>query len=373
MSLPQGTRAHNFNPKAMKRIYPIIIMLLTCLSFATAQELQRDVLKQIFDSKKAHFDSLDYGIVGLYKDVQGAIHKSVLGYAAPRVKMTADRVFNIGSLTKTFTAVLILQEVEKGTLHLADTLGKFFDPELVNTQNIDPGISVENLLRHTSGLGEVIIDTIVNECFMNPYCDYNNPVQFNHIPSPVSKKNERYEYCNTNYILLGNILEQLNDKPYADLVRERVFAPCGMKNAFTYFSKSIPHAAHPVYEGEDLFEFANFRFYACYGFSAGGLASDIDGLSRFFDCLYSGKLFEHRETLDLMTSFNNKIGIGLTLLEIPGKTTTRYYGHDGDNLSFKCRNYYNPDTKEQLIFLVNQYGEKELFKITNEILRELVK
>lgn len=97
-------------------------------------------------------------------------------------------------------------------------------------------------------------------------------------------------------------------------------------------------------------------------------------LKKFFDFLYSGKLFANPKTLDLMTSFQNKIGIGLTLTEIPTKSrNTRYYGHDGDNLSFKCRNYYNPSTNEQLIFLTNQYGEKELFKITNEIIKELTK
>lgn len=48
-----------------------------------------------------------------------------------------------------------------------------------------------------------------------------------------------------------------------------------MKNSFTYFSKSIPNAAHPIYDGKDLFEFANFRFYSYYGYSAGGLASNV--------------------------------------------------------------------------------------------------
>lgn len=138
--------------------------------------------------------------------------------------MTSDKIFNIGSLTKTFTAVLILQEIEKGELNLTDTVGKILNLQLVNTQNIDLSITIENLLRHTSGLGEVIIGTFVNECFVNPYCEYNNPVQFNHIPKPTTKKNEQYEYCNTNYILLGNILELINDKPYSELVQERIFS-----------------------------------------------------------------------------------------------------------------------------------------------------
>src|SRR5690606_1645926 len=122
------------------------------------------------------FDTLDYGIVGFYRDREGVVHTAAAGWAAPGEKMTADRIFNIGSLTKTFTAVLILQEIEKGNLRLTDTIGRFFRPDEVNTRHLDLTITIENLLRHTSGLGELIVDTIVNDCFMNPYCPYNNPL-----------------------------------------------------------------------------------------------------------------------------------------------------------------------------------------------------
>lgn len=327
-------------------------------------------LGRVFIKHENDFAGLDYGVVALYRDRSGHVYKSAAGWAAPKQKMTADKVFNIGSLTKMFTAVLVLQDVENGRLRMNDSIGKFFTRESVNNPNVDLSITVGQLLRQRSGLGEVIVDTIVNQCFQDALDPFNNSCQLGNIPAPTGRKGEKYEYCNTNYLLLGNILELINDRPYDVLLNERIFRPCGMINSYSYFSKTIPDAVHPMYEGRDLFDLLNFRFFRYYNFSAGCISSTLDDLLSFFNHLYNNNTLLKPGTFLEMTSFEDGKGMGIELYtaKLPGGRSLRLYGHDGDNLSFKCRNYYDPETREQIIFLSNCYGEKMIRKMTNELL-----
>lgn len=365
----------------MRKMLLSIITIFTLLNIGCAQNKNQQFkppLKSVFDTYRNKFDTLDYGVIALYKNKQGEIYKDSMGWSAPNIKMTTDKVFNIGSTTKTFIAVLILQEIEKGTLSLNDTLAKFFPPGFVDTSNLDLGITIENLLMHTSGLGEVAIDSMVNPAFDNPYSKYNNAIKFDFLPKPRGPKNSQPDYCSTNYILLGNILTVINDKPYSEILKERIFKACDMEHSYAYFSKSIPNVAHPFFKGEDLFPYVNFRFYLFNNFSTGSISSTLDDLNKFFSYLYSGKFFKNKKMLNLMMTYGDKSydGMGLSIEKkiIKGKDTIQFYGHAGDNLSFTSRNYYNPETGEQVIILTNEFITNEDFlpEFIDELLEKLV-
>lgn len=329
-------------------------------NFCFAQNILEKVMNKYSDSLKFK----NYGMVGFYK-TKNKIQKFAVGYSAPSEKMTTDKVFNIGSLTKTFTAVLILQEVEKGNLKLNDSLKLFFPQELCQNKNVDLNITIEQLLRHRSGLGEVLVDSLANKSFGNPYFEYNYTFLFNKIPKPASKPNTEYKYCNTNYILLGYILEIINDKPYSEILKERIFEPCSMKNHYAYYSKNIKNIAHPIYNNEDLSDIGFFQFYKNFSFSAGGISSNSDDLYKFFTALYEYKLISIK-TFSKMTDFGKeKYGLGLEKYTINNKT---YFGHPGDNISFATRNYYNPQTKDLLILMSNNYKDTYIGKVVKDIL-----
>ena len=280
--------------------------------------------------------------------------------------MNENQVFNIGSLTKTFTAVLIMQEVEKGNIQLNDSLNIYFPKEFCENDNVDLGITIEQLLRHRSGLGEVVNDSLFNKAFGNPYFDYNYSFLFNKIPKPTSEPNSKYQYSNTNYILLGYILEVVNDKPYAEILKERIFAPLKMKNSYAYYSKNIKNVAHPILFGEDLSESGFFKYYQSYLFSAGAISSNTNDLYNFFKALYNYKLVS-RESFEKMISFGKEgYGMGLQKQVVDGKV---YLGHGGDNISFKIRNFYDAKTKNLLILISNQYKDKYIMKVANQILQ----
>lgn len=345
-----------------KKRHLFLILFFVISNFCFGQNSFKNAILKYKDSITAK----NYGLVGLHKK-NNKVEKIAIGIATSDEKMTTDKVFNIGSLTKTFTAVLTLQEVEKGNIKLSDSLKKYFPLDFCKNENVDLDITIEQLLCHRSGLGEIVVDTLVNQASADPYFEYNYTFLFNKIPKPISKPNTTYKYCNTNYILLGYILELVNDKPYSEILRERIFSPCNMTNSYSYYSKNIKNVAHPMFKGDDLSDTVFFRYYQNFGFSAGGISSDLDDLNQFFTNLYNYKLIS-KKSFDQMTDFGTgKYGLGLEKYMINNEI---YYGHAGDNLSFSVRNYYNPKTKDLYILMVNQFNGSYISKAVSEIFKK---
>ena len=191
---------------------------------------EKNKFQEIMNIYSDSLKSKKYGIVNLTK-TKTKIFTSQIGWSSLTEKMTSDKVFNIGSLTKMFTSILVLQEIEKGNLKLNDTIGKYF----LKNKNVDSKITIEQLLRHKSGLGEIVVDTILSKSFEDVDYIYNHNYLYNYIPVKQFEKGQRFVYTNTNFQLLGYILEKINDKPYSKIVEERIFEPCKMKNSYTYF------------------------------------------------------------------------------------------------------------------------------------------
>jgi len=301
-----------------------------------------------------------YGMAALIQH-NGLIHTHAIGVAGDSLVMTPDKVFNIASLTKTFTAVLILQEIEKGTLKLNDTIGKWFTAN----KNVATGITIEQLLRQTSGLEEVVEVMYAEKVFLDAGNDYNHVFLYDKIGAPIAKPGEGYKYRNTNYIMLGYILEALNQKPYNTIIKERIFDVCNMKNSYAYYSKNISNAAHPMM-GKDLLSAVNDTYYKNYSFSAACIASNLFDLSSFFNLLYTTNSLISRKSFSNMATFNDS-DYGMGLQRYPYKNTY-FYGHGGDNISFKIRNYYNPVTNDLLIIASNRFGDPYMDKLTKDVL-----
>lgn len=341
--------------------YILTLISLFVINIMFCQNVLKDKMKVFEDSVSIK----NYGMVGLYKN-KNSIKKYAIGKSSLSEKMNVDNVFNIGSLTKTFTSILILQDIENGKIKLTDSIGAYFPEELCQNENVDLNITIEQLLRHRSGLGEIVVDSLSNKAFQNPYFEYNYTFLFNKIPKPTSIANIEYKYCNTNYILLGYILEVVNDKPYSELLKERIFEPCKMENSYSYYSKNIQNVAHPIFNGEDLSEFGFFKYYQRYAFSAGCISSNVSDLYRFFTSLYNHKLLS-KNSFNKMTEFGEEnYGLGIEQYYINNEY---YIGHSGDNISFKIRNFYNIKNKKLLILISNQYKDKYVMKVAKLILK----
>lgn len=260
--------------------------------------------------------------------------------------LTAHSVFSIGSGTKTFTAILILQEMEKGNLKLTDSIGRYLTP----IQNVNGSLTIEALLTHESGLDEVIEKNILDIFFAKNDSIYNQDL-LNQIEKSNPEMVGKFNYCNTNYLLLGKILEKINDQHYFDLLEQRIFQPLQLKNTYAYLHKNIKNLATPTYNDKDVTAHIDHRFYGNTANAAGSIASTLWDMNTFYSSLFETEILLKKETVKLMMeSGNDTYGYGLF------KSTyndTLYYGHGGNNIGYAFTNGYNPITKELYLMFSN--------------------
>ena len=204
------------------------------------------------------------------------------------VPMKPEMVFRIGSITKQFTAIAILQLVDKGKIELTDSIQKF----VKGFQSKGKTITIENLLTHTSGLKayEEIDVKIPNamriEFSPKTVIDSLDKLSLDFDP------NTKYKYCNSNYFLLGYIIEQVSGKPYPQYLKENILDPAGLNSTFYENTAEIKLNRANGYSFSDG-KYWNADFISMslvYG--AGALRSTVSDLYKWHQALYEGKLLK---------------------------------------------------------------------------------
>lgn len=222
------------------------------------------------------------------------IYKKAFGSAnlELEVPMQADYIFRIGSITKQFTAVAILQLMEQGKLALQDEITKFI-PDYP-TQNSK--ITIEHLLTHTSGIQSYtgmkdFIARMTLDQKPSELIDHfkNEPMNF----APGSK----YSYNNSGYVLLGHIIEKITGKTYPQYVEENFFKPLGMNNTlYGSDAKIIKNRASGYTSGKSGYENAH-ALSMTQPYAAGSIQSTVEDLYKWHQAVISYKLVK-KESLD---------------------------------------------------------------------------
>jgi D-alanyl-D-alanine carboxypeptidase len=145
-----------------------------------------------------------------------------------KVPMQRDSVLRVGSVTKTFTSVLVLKLVEEGKLSLDDPLIKWF-PGVPNAE----AITIRQLLNHTSGIPEFIPKVMMRSIFPSTYWKPQEIVDIITREKPLFTPGSDWEYSNSNYFLLGLIAEELSGKSFTQLLHEQIIDPLQLEH--TYF------------------------------------------------------------------------------------------------------------------------------------------
>lgn len=322
----------------MKIIKHFTIILL--LIFVTNGFSQKKTLKNIETKYTLLLKNQNNG-VGILIKKNNTINTLQLG----NFDLNKNKVFNIGSATKTFTAILLLQEIEKRNLKLTDSIGSFLTP----IKNVDGSLTIKTLLTHESGLDEVVGKNI-----KEIYYSKNDALYNSNLLTEIEESNlehiGKFHYCNTNYLLLGKIIEKITDKNYFDLLNERIIQPLNMKHTYPYLSKSIPNLVTPYSDGKDISEYLDYRYFANIANAAGSIASTLTDMEIFYTSLFETDILLKKETVKQMMNLGNEF-YGLGLFK-PTKENN-YYGHGGNNIGYSFRNGYNPKTKNLYLIYAN--------------------
>ena len=155
---------------------------------------------------------------------------------ANKIKLNAQTKFELASVSKQFTAMAIVLLQKQGKLSYDDAIAKYI-PEL----SFYGPITVRNLINHTSGLADYmdLFDQkwdkskfVTNQDIVNEFAKYK--------PEVVFKPNEKFEYSNTGYALLGLIIEKVSKQSFEKYLKENIFKPLKMENTFVYRSRFNP-------------------------------------------------------------------------------------------------------------------------------------
>ncbi|MBL0310023.1 MAG: beta-lactamase family protein [Bacteroidetes bacterium] len=221
-------------------VYPKAVALTDHLNQITAEQISN------FYSRR-HENRLDAfnGCVLVAKDGQ-VVYKGAFGYGNIQYKdtLTTETPFQLASVTKTFTATAILKLVEEGKIALSDPIQKFF-PEFPYQ-----GITVKLLLTHRSGLPDYIywgkesgnsVDYLDNQALVKRFIRTK--------PAVRCRPDRMFMYSNTNYALLGAVIEQVTGMTYQNYMQENIFRPLGMYNTFAFDVRdSLGHCGSACYQ-----------------------------------------------------------------------------------------------------------------------------
>ena len=266
-----------------------------------------------------------------------------------RVPITRDTKFRLGSANKMFTAVSVLQLVERGKLSLDGTVGAYL-PDYPN-QAIASKVTIRQLLTHTGGTGDIFTDEFMaKRATLKVNGDY---VALYGARDPEFEPGSQARYSNYGFVLLGYIVEKVSGMSYYDYVRDHVYRPAGMTHTGSLPEDVVVPQRSLGYVFDDGHWASNADTLPYRGMAAGGGYSTLDDLLRFAHALQSGKLLS-KHWLDEATrgqSIGGWYGYGF---ETAGHDATRHYGHSGGAPGMNAEFRVFPDAGVIAIALSNE-------------------
>lgn len=321
------------------------MLLFFCLTVLARLAAQDAVLQKSLDSLlTANFKPNEPGLAVLMARKGTIIYQKAFGSANLEldVALQPDMVFRIGSITKPFTAIGILQLVEQGKMSLQDSVQKFI-PGFPYKGHV---LTIEHLLTHTSGLKDYT--TIDHPDHFIERHDHKPPFIIDHFKkTPLEfTPGTRYNYSNSNYALLAFIIEKTSGKTYHQFMKENVLNRAGLKNTGYYVERNIVPKRVTGYTRDEGFYENTYYQTTSLGFGAGDLLSTLPDLLAWNTALWSGKLIK-KETLQqaitpckLSNGQLTNYGYGWLLDSLYGR---RCIWHAGQVSGFICFQWYFPD------------------------------
>ncbi|MFD1768162.1 serine hydrolase domain-containing protein [Sphingobacterium suaedae] len=269
---------------------------------------------------------------------------------------TENTIYEIGSITKVFTAVLLADLVEKKLVQLDDSIIKFLPDSLQRNPSLQ-GITFKSLANHTSGLPRLPDNADADAGFStkDPYALYDRKALFAFLKGFKANRppGEIYEYSNLGFGLLGELLSIVTKKTYIQLLQETILTPLQMVNTTDKADPKKEQILSKVYDDQGE-ETLPWNFKAMVG--AGGLKSNVKDLIRFAVEQFKMPQEELQYAMALTRQFtfftpeNMDIGLAWHMSMLDGLIYFHHTGGTGGSSSFIG---LSPDTKTAVVVLSN--------------------
>lgn len=248
-------------------------------------------------------------------------------------KMSPDFYYRIGSITKTFVATVVLQLVGENKLSLDDTVERWL-PGVVQGNGYDGNkITIRQLLKHTSGIADFLSGEFVKSVLTNPYRTYstNKLIRLGLEQKPLFDPGTSWSYSNTNYLLVGLIIEKVTGESYAEQIKKRIIKPLKLNSTSVPLTSPFipgPHARGYVLLNGQLHDLTELN--PSMAGAAGNMISTARDLNKFFDALLGGRLLKPELMKQMLDTVDTPLGrYGLGIEEVKLSNGDSIWGHSG--------------------------------------------
>lgn len=290
--------------------------------------------------------------------------------------LTTKHIFRVGSVTKNFTSAIIMKLYENGRINLDEKLNKWF-PKFPESDVI----TIRQLLNHSSGIynyTENLWFGLQTVLFSKKIWDPNDILESTFNKEFYFSPGNGHHYSNTNYLLLGLIIEKITDKSLEKVYREFIFEPLKLENTFFVPYENTPENLITGFD-RDVIPFGTHKItpeetsFATLGYSAGAIVSTSEDLRKWIDNLFKLN-FLHQDTVKEMMQYleakdsdvQNQIGygLGLRVLDINGDII---FGHTGTIPGFGAAVFYCPQ-KDYSVAVVSNISMFDQINVLEELI-----
>lgn len=328
------------------------ILVLALFTTASAQTLDIPVatgakLDQFFDRLAEKNKAM--GSLAIVKDGQ-VVYSRAIGYSqisgTEKKPLTAASRFRIGSITKMFTAAMILQLVDEGKLKLTDTLSKFL-PQVPNAGKI----TIQQILSHRSGIPNVFREQNAQGNVKTTPMTKEDHLALIVKATPDFEPDTKSLYSNSGYFILGLIIEQVTGKSYEAVLQEKIATKIGLRDTYVATgnidvnrNESLTYFMIPGGDWKPVPE-----THPSLLFSAGAIVSTPNDLAKFIQALFDGKIVSPG-SLGQMKTMRDGEGFGMVTFPFAGRT---FYGHTGGADNYGAWLAYLPEEKLAIAYTTN--------------------
>jgi D-alanyl-D-alanine carboxypeptidase len=325
-------------------------------------------LQQVLDQAVATPHVMIPGALAHYRNATHApwSGSAGLGELLGRVALRPTDRIRAGSILKTFLATVALQHVEEGTLSLEQTLPQLLPPAVTDRVPSADRITLRMLLNHTSGVPDWVTGDVDVQVAGDPARIWTADEALDiaaHLPGAFPP-GSRWSYSNTNYTLVGLVLDRRGGGTWRDQVRTRVLDRLGLTSTQLPLpgDRTITSEyAHGYLDGGGMPLDLSTVDPSMAGASGGNaMVTTAQDLARFLDALLAGRLFQRAETLTAMTTMMDapdesglphRYGLGLESYDLPGLPTV--IGHSGGAAGYATMMFQMPARATTLVTGVN--------------------
>jgi D-alanyl-D-alanine carboxypeptidase len=336
----------------------VTALILTFISPTVAAGDQDGPLQAVLDSARVAMGVTGASAALLLPD--GTDWEGASGMAAPGTPVSPATAFELGSVTKTYTAALVLQLETDGLVSVDDPLSQWF-PELPGAERI----TLRHLLAHTHGLHDPLQEPeFVPSVLQAPTHVWTLDDVLDRMQPPLFEPGAEWRYSNAGYHLLGAIVEAITEAPFDQVMAARVFAPLaltstwygihdpdGVPLAAAYIDPSGSGTPQPV---SLVMPWTAFRSSAG---PAGAVVATAADAARWLHALATGSVLGEEQWARMTTWVDrpdgNRYGLGILKLEEEGRPLL---GHKGNSAGYSAAAFHDPTSGATVVVLTNAHA-----------------